>query len=109
VIAAAAFEALGTTANVAVTEPGALDDARDGLAAQLAELDAVCSRFRPDSELVRIAAGPPVPVSPLLAEAVAVALHVAADTGGLVVPTLGAALAAAGYDRTFRLVGARDG
>jgi thiamine biosynthesis lipoprotein len=109
VIASTAFAALGTTATVAVEDAGKLDEARDRLAAQLAELDAACSRFRPDSELVQVPAGVATPVSRLLAQTVAVALDVAADTGGLVVPTLGASLAAAGYDRTFRLVRLRDG
>lgn len=107
-IASTGFEALGTTVTVAVGDAGALDEARDRLAAQLAELDAACSRFRADSELRRIPPGREAQVSPLLAQAVAVALDVAADTGGLVVPTLGASLAAAGYDRTFRLVRRRD-
>src|SRR5205823_4924095 len=75
---------------------------------QLAELDAACSRFRADSELRRLPAGAPVRVSALLAQTVAAALRAAAETNGLVSPTLGAALTAAGYDLTFRLVRARD-
>jgi thiamine biosynthesis lipoprotein len=45
-----------------------------------------------------------VPVSRLLAAAVRAGLDAAEATEGLVVPTLGDPLAAAGYDRTFSLV-----
>ena len=42
-----------------------------------------------------------MPVSPLLAAALAAALHAAETTGGLVDPTVGAAVSALGYDRDF--------
>jgi thiamine biosynthesis lipoprotein len=91
-----------------VTDPGALDAAGRLLGDDLAELDAACSRFRPDSEVVRIgrAAGNAagvcsVTVSPLLAEAIAVALRAARLTDGDVDPTVGAAISALGYDRDF--------
>ena len=76
------------------------------LAADLADLDAACSRFRADSELVALdrADGPPVRLSPLLAGAVAVALRAAELTDGDVDPTVGEAIVAAGYDRDFSLV-----
>jgi thiamine biosynthesis lipoprotein len=45
-----------------------------------------------------------VPISPLLAEAIAVALRAARQTHGAVDPTVGAAMAAVGYDRDFALV-----
>ena len=67
----------------------------------VAAVDAACSRFRPDSEVTRLAA-PPVPgreVSAVLASAVAAALRAARLTDGAVDPTLGHALVAAGYDR----------
>jgi thiamine biosynthesis lipoprotein len=61
------------------------------------------SRFRPDSELCRVneRAGTPVVVSSLFARAVESALLVAGETGGLVDPTLGRALEAAGYVDDF--------
>ena len=61
------------------------------------------SRFISSSELslVNRAAGRPVVVSAAFAEAVDRALWAAAQTDGLVDPTLGAALVAAGYDRDF--------
>jgi FAD:protein FMN transferase len=61
----------------------------------------VFSRFRPASELrlVNAAASPTVLVSPLFAHVVRVALDAARSTDGLVDPTLGVAIEAAGYDR----------
>jgi thiamine biosynthesis lipoprotein len=95
--------ALGTFATLLVADPDALDAARDLLTAELAAIDAACSRFRPDSELSRACAvgGHPVPVSPLFAEALSVALTAAELTGGDVDPTCGRALAGLGYDRDF--------
>jgi thiamine biosynthesis lipoprotein len=65
--------------------------------------DGVFSRFRPESELSRInaAASDFVVVSPLFGRALATSLDAAAATQGLVDPTLGAAIVAAGYDRDF--------
>ena len=69
--------------------------------AVVAEVDAACSRFRPDSEVVRLAAagGGSYEVSAVLAAAVAAALRGARLTDGAVDPTLGHALVEAGYDR----------
>ena len=104
--------ALGTLVRLVVTDPGCLPAGRDLLAADLAEVDAACSRFRPDSELVRLDGpvdrGEAVRVSPLLAEAIGVALRAALLTDGCVDPTVGAAMSAVGYDRDFGLV-RRDG
>jgi FAD:protein FMN transferase len=98
-----AWTALGTTAEVVVTDPDALSSAHRAVLAEVAAIDAACSRFRPDSELVALnrAAGGPVPVSPLLGEALDVALEAARRSGGTVDPTVGAALLAAGYDDDF--------
>lgn len=65
--------------------------------------DRIFSRFRADSELNRVnaAAGKPVRVSQEFAEMLGVALGAARETGGLVDPTLGAELEAAGYDDDF--------
>jgi thiamine biosynthesis lipoprotein len=93
------FRAIGTDVHVLVTEPALRDEAEAVTRAELDALDRACSRFRDDSELVRLRGR--TRVSPLLAEAVRAALEVAEDTDGLVVPTLGRALRAAGYDRTF--------
>jgi FAD:protein FMN transferase len=93
--------ALGTTALLAVAEPDALDAAERVLRAELAAIDAACSRFRPDSEISRLPLGTATPVSPLLAEALGVALRAAEQTDGLVDPTVGHAVRALGYDRDF--------
>ncbi len=110
-IASDSFAALGTTALVAVAEPEALGKARRILRDELAVVDAACSRFRADSELVLLNrfAGTEVRVGCRLLQAVRTALDVAALTGGLVDPTVGASLRLAGYDRTFAEVRLRDG
>jgi len=98
--------ALGTSALLLVTDPGRLDRAAAVLRAELAAIDLACSRFRPDSEITKLhrAAGRPVTVGPLLAEAIDAALRAAELTGGLVDPTVGAAVRALGYDRDFAQV-----
>jgi thiamine biosynthesis lipoprotein len=97
-----------TTASLVVTDPAALDAARELVRAELAAVDAACSRFRPDAELARAeAVGGPVAVSPLLAELVGAALTAAAESDGAVDPTLGNALAELGYDRDLATVAAR--
>jgi thiamine biosynthesis lipoprotein ApbE len=100
--ASADWTALGTQVWLVMTNPDVLAEGRRLLAADLAEVDAACSRFRPDSELMSLdAAAGPVQISPLLAEAIGVALRAALLTGGDVDPTVGAAMVAIGYDRDF--------
>jgi len=105
--ASASWQALGTGVQVTVTDGGQLALAREMLEADLGAVDLACSRFRPDSEIValdRAAGAGPAEVSPLLAEAIAVALRAARLTDGDVDPTVGAAMNAIGYDRDFALV-----
>lgn len=67
-----------------------------------AERDRRFSRFREDSELNRVnGSAVPILVSEEFASALDVALEAAAASDGLVDPTLGAAVVAAGYDRDF--------
>lgn len=68
------------------------------------------SRFVADSELSRVnrVAGRPVTVSRAFAEMLELALVAASQTDGLVDPTLGPAVEAAGYDRDFALLPADD-
>jgi len=101
--ASANWRALGTLVQLAVTEPGALAEARRLLTQDLAEVDAACSRFRADSE-IRALTGGRQRISPLLAEAIAVALRAARLTDGDVDPTVGAAMSAVGYDRDFEKI-----
>ena len=113
---AAAWQAIGTSVHLLVTDPQALAPARRMLTADLAALDAACSRFRADSEIMALDKASadrrgrtgPVRISRLLAEALAVALRAARLTDGDVDPTVGGAMNAAGYDRDFALV-RRDG
>jgi thiamine biosynthesis lipoprotein len=81
------------------------------LVRRLDQLYWACSRFRTDSELARAnrRACETIAVSELLAETVSVALEAARITDGIVDPTLGGELRAAGYDRTFARVRTRNG
>jgi len=111
-LASVSFPALGSTALLCVAEAEALPVAHDELERELSELDEACSRFRDDSELVRLnasAGGEPVAVGERLFEAVEVALTAAAASDGLVDPTVGRTLRLAGYDRRFASVRLRDG
>lgn len=74
------------------------------------EVEAVCSRFRPTSELSRVNSegGPARRLSPLLAEVVRQAAEVRSLTDGLVDAGVGGAVAAWGYDRDFSLVEGRS-
>jgi FAD:protein FMN transferase len=97
------FKALGTSADLLVTDPGVTDRACALLTEELEAIDQACSRFRPDSELWRVnnADGQTMRVSALLADAVAVALAAADVTEGDVDPTCGRSLVRLGYDRDF--------
>jgi FAD:protein FMN transferase len=102
-LTASSWRALGTSAGVLVAGAGAHDGARAAVEAELDAIDVACSRFRADSELsgVNAARGARVRVSPLLLEALEVALRAARLTDGMVDPTVGGALALSGYDRDF--------
>ena len=97
------FTAFGTFGVLQLTSRAAVSPARKVLAAELAAMDRACSRFRPDSELSRLNSAPGRchRVSPLFAEALAVAVRAAAATDGDVDPTCGASLVRLGYDRDF--------
>ena len=107
----ASWSAIGTSIRIVVTEPTQLAVARAMLTDDLAVLDAACSRFRADSELIQLeaSAGKPTMVSPVLAGAVSAALRGAQLTDGDVDPSLGHAMEAIGYDRDFVLVQAQEG
>ncbi|MDQ1289796.1 MAG: FAD:protein transferase [Actinomycetota bacterium] len=108
---AADWRALGTYVQIVVAGSERLDAARELAVRLLDDVDRACSRFREDSDLVRAnaAAGRWVTVDPLLVTAVRTAVDAARRTFGLVDPTLGKSLAAAGYDRTFEAVRLGDG
>lgn len=68
-----------------------------------ATVEAICSRFQPDSELRQLCSRPgePVTVSPVLFEAVRFALRMAEETAGAFDPTVGHAMERAGFDREY--------
>ena len=71
---------------------------------RLEQLEARWSRFRPDSELVRLNAvvGGPVVVAPITFELIRHAVTSWQRTDGAYDPTVAPSLVAAGYDRDFR-------
>ncbi len=111
-VASVTFSAIGTSVRVVVTEPGTLGEAEALTRDHLVALDRAASRFRPDSEVSRLAlaasAGPATAtVSPVLASSIRAALRAARLTDGLVDPTVGRAVAASGYDADLEVVRAR--
>jgi thiamine biosynthesis lipoprotein len=97
------WPAIGTTAEVFVTDGPELLRARGIVEDELDAIDLACSRFRDDSELALVNRSPGqwVEVSDLFLEATNTALGAARATGGDVDPTVGRALRVAGYDRDF--------
>jgi thiamine biosynthesis lipoprotein ApbE len=110
-LGSATWEALGTSVVLRVSGSAALLPARAAVERELTAIDMACSRFREDSELSRLnaQAGRWTPASPLLIEALEVALRAAELTGGDVDPTVGRDLELAGYDRDWRLLAPSGG
>jgi thiamine biosynthesis lipoprotein len=102
--------AMGTlvTINVVRAESGAnaagVDAAMDRAFAWFHHVEACCTRFRADSELMRLTTqiGVPTPVSAVLFEVVRFALTVAEESGGAFDPTVGGAMEARGFNREHR-------
>ena len=96
------FHAMGTTVECLLDgEP------RDGFArveAEFERLEALLSRFRPDSELSRLNREGSVEAGPDLLRVTALAVEARERSGGLFDPTVLDAVVAAGYDRSFELV-----
>lgn len=98
------FRAMGSDACV-IVEPGAgADTLLDRLEAEIHTVEAVCSRFRADSDLCRLNAAGSAEVPDVLADMVRAALDAAGATGGLYDPTCLGALERIGYDDTFAAV-----
>jgi thiamine biosynthesis lipoprotein len=108
--ATAVFEALGTTAQVTVADAAALPAAVGLVETELRAIDLSCSRFRVDSELSALnrSAGREFAASPLLIEALTVALRAAEETDGDVDPTIGRAMSGLGWDLDFSIVVSRS-
>ena len=68
------------------------------------QIEECCTRFDPQSELVRLSAqvGIAFPVSAIFYEAVQFALAVAEESGGAFDPTVGAAMETRGFNREYR-------
>ncbi len=100
------WEAIGTTAQVIVTEPEALSEAVAVVERQLAAIDLACSRFRDDSELAGLnrSGGRPFRASPLLVAALEAGLRAAAITDGDVDPTVGRSMSSLGWDCDFAVL-----
>lgn len=99
------WRALGTTA-VLCTSTVHVMAARRAVEAELEAIDEAASRFRAESELSRLsrARGAWTAVSPLLLEALELAVRAAVLTDGAVDPTLGHSLRELGYDRDYELL-----
>ena len=104
------FRAMGTDVQLFLaTEPDPLSKALlDGAEREFERLEALLSRFRPDSELSSLNEHGRIHASPDLLEVVELALDARTRTSGRFDPTVHDALVAAGYDRTFEEV-AREG
>ena len=101
------FRAMGTEVELLV-------DAREASAALAAaetefhRLEAILTRFRPESALSRLNATGGPASDPDLVRVVRLALEAHGRTDGRFDPTVHDALVAAGYDRSFELVAAED-
>ena len=102
-LASAKRAVLGTTAQVVAHPSRALADLLPIVDAEILALDLAASRFREDSELYQLNRSPDteVAVGPLLAELLALALHWAGRSSGLLDPCVGAALITNGYKDDF--------
>ncbi len=96
------FHAMGTTVECLLD-----GDPRDGFArveAEFERLEALLSRFRPDSELSRLNREGSLEAGPDLLRVTALAVEARERSGGLFDPTVLDAVVAAGYDRSFELI-----
>lgn len=113
-IASDTFRAIGTTNTVLATRPALLGRAVEITKARLAALDLAVSRFRPDSEVSRLARRSTERAAYTMASRTLIAylraaLDAARDTDGLVDPTVGSTLIGSGYDADLDVVRARSG
>ena len=94
---------MGTLVTIEVVRPDA-DAAVERAFGWFREIEARCSRFDEQSELVQLTArvGQPVRASPILFEAVRFALSVAEETSGAFDPTVGRRMEMRGFNREDR-------
>ena len=102
----ARFRAMGTDVELLLDAPaGAGDEAFAAVEREFERLEALLSRFRPDSELSRLNREGSLEAGPDLARVTALAVAARLRTRGRFDPTVHDALVAAGYDRTFEELG----
>lgn len=97
------FRAMGTSMEMLLDAADGRE-ARAALGAARAEVDRLerlLSRFRPDSELSRLNRARRMRIGPDLARVLRAALELRRRTGGRFDPTVGRAVTASGYDRSF--------
>lgn len=94
------FKAMGTDIELLVDAAGA-DDALAEAKSEFHRLEAILTRFRPESELCRLNEAGSLEVGPELREVVRLALEARGRTDGRFDPTVHDAVVGAGYDRTF--------
>lgn len=101
------FRAMGTDVELLV-EAGEAARSLAGAEAEFHRLEALLTRFRPESELSRLNAAGSLATGPDLLRVVELALAARERTGGRFDITIHDALLAAGYDRSFELVSLDD-
>ena len=97
------FRAMGTDIELFVDAPEA-DEELAAAEDDFHRLEAILTRFRPESELSRLNEAGALEAGPELLEVVALALEARARTQGRFDPTVHDAVVSAGYDRSFELV-----
>lgn len=102
------FRAMGTDVELLLDLPPGryTEHAFAAARAEFARLEAILSRFRPDSELSVLNRAGRLDAGPDLLRVTELALEARERTGGRFDPTVHEALVAAGYDRTFEEIGA---
>ncbi|HLG96828.1 MAG TPA: FAD:protein FMN transferase [Bryobacteraceae bacterium] len=95
--------AMDTLVTIAVAGAGA-DDAIERAFGWFHDIEERCTRFDPNSELMRLTscAGVAVPVSPILFESVQFAIRVAEESGGAFDPAVGHQMERRGFNRNHR-------
>ena len=99
------FRAMGCHMLALVDSPNPVEPMNQ-VPAWFEEWEQALSRFRAESELNQLNrnAGRPMQTSPVLWQVIQASLQAARQSGGMVTPTLLAALESAGYDRTFESI-----
>lgn len=102
------FHAMGTDVEALIETDarGEAETAFTRLEAEFRRLESILTRFDPASELSRLNANGVLEAGPELREVIELALVARAQSGGRFDPTVHDAVVAAGYDRSFELIGA---